>query len=98
MPFERRALIAICLVFMVLYVWQAFFVKPVPKTAGAGAVAEAGAAGAKAGTVGAAADLGGVATASGGGASPAAPVISPGASAVVSDANERDVRIETSTV
>jgi YidC/Oxa1 family membrane protein insertase len=102
MPFERRALIAICLVFMVLYVWQAFFVKPVPKTAGAAAVAEAGAAGAKAGTVGAASDLGGVATAlsgmSGSAAASAAPVISPGASAVVSDMTERDVRIETSTV
>ncbi len=31
---ERRVLLAIFLAFLVLYIWQALFVKPVPKTAG----------------------------------------------------------------
>ena len=111
MGFERRALIAVCLVFMVLYVWQALFVKPVPKTAAtAGATATPGAAGASnAGAAGGASGVGAAPSATGSGlaalssmspgsSSATAPAISPGASALVSETSERDVRVETSTV
>ena len=96
MGFERRALIAICLVFMVLYVWQALFVKPAPKPGTAGVSAAAS----KAGTAGTAAGVGAAASAAASAvSSPAtAPVISPGATALVSETSERDVRVETSTV
>src|SRR5262245_2737783 len=39
---ERRVLLALLLSFLVLFLYQAFFVKPVPKPAPAGAAAAAG--------------------------------------------------------
>ena len=93
---ERRVLIAIVLSFLVVYGYQALFVKPEPKTATAGqttAGQTAGAAGASTGT-----------------AAPAVP-ISPAASApatadsaasagdvVTGESTERDVRVETQRV
>ena len=87
---EKRVLLAIFLAFLVLYVWQAVFVKPVPKPAAGPATTSAasnigrGAAPEKATTPPAA-------------SSPATPAVSQ-ATALVSDASERDVRIETRDV
>src|SRR3954466_11520113 len=86
---ERRVLLAIFLAFIVLYAWQALFVKPVPKglpaqtptsssPALAGGAAPAGGAALPAATP---AEL----------AKPAAPL----AAALVSDTAEREVRVET---
>lgn len=84
---ERRVLVAIFLCFLVLYAWQALFVKPVPKptaatspTADAGAVASAG----QAITPAAAA------------ADPIAQL--PDVTTQVAESTERDVRIETANV
>src|SRR5262245_23470314 len=96
---ERRVLLAIFLAFLVLYVWQALFVKPVPKPGTASTTPAAGAsptAGAPSGATGT--------TAAGtppaqpqSGASPAAeaPPTTPAAQTLVGDTNERDVRVET---
>ncbi len=91
---ERRVLLAIFLAFLVLYVWQAVFVKPVPKTA--------------AGTTPSSAVQPAAATPAGGTETPpgalpvttpaAAPGRAPSAAALVGDASERDVRIETRDV
>src|SRR3954469_24825207 len=89
---ERRVLLAIFLAFIVLYAWQALFVKPVPKglpaetptsssPALAGSAAPAGGAALPAATP---AEL----------AKPAAPL----AAALVSDTAEREVRVETRDV
>jgi YidC/Oxa1 family membrane protein insertase len=83
---ERRVLVAIFLCFLVLYAWQALFVKPVPKptavtspTADAGAVTPAQAATPV--------------------PPPAEPIIPlPDVTTQVADSAERDVRIETSDV
>ena len=89
---ERRVLLAIFLAFIVLYTWQALFVKPVPKpvpgattTASSPAPAE-----------GASVDAGSASP-------PAAPLASakpaaPLATALVADTAERDVRVETRDV
>src|SRR5712671_5626000 len=88
---ERRVLLAIFLCFVVLYGYQALFVKPVPKTA---ATVAGGAAGSPAQTSGAPASAAA-------GTAPAAPAQTlsatpaPGTTSVVGDADERDVRIET---
>src|SRR5438067_2971551 len=86
---ERRVLLAIFLCFLVLYLWQALFVKPAPKPAAAkppaiGAPPIAGVAGA--------APL-----------APAKPaqqavVAAPSAAALVGETAERDLRVETDDV
>ena len=89
---ERRVLIAIFLCFLVVYLWQALFVKPVPKatTPAGGATASAPA---TSGGTGAQ-----TSAASAAPASVAAAIVSPGATALVSEASERDVRVETANV
>src|SRR4051794_27398076 len=96
---ERRVLIAIFLSFLVLYVYQAVVVKPVPKPGTPGSTAANGprtggptAAGPPAAPPAAAA---GTAT-----AAPATPQPPPSqaAAVVTGDAAERDIRIETNTV
>ena len=87
---ERRVLLAIFLAFLVLYTWQALFVKPVPKPVPGAAAASS-----------APAPSG---TAAGSTVSPpASPVASakpavPLAAALVADTAERDVRVETRDV
>jgi YidC/Oxa1 family membrane protein insertase len=89
---ERRVLLAIFLAFLVLYVWQALFVKPAPKPApGANApVATVTEATPPSGTPGSA-------TPSAGPATPAAPAAPPAAT-LVGETSERDIRIETRSV
>src|SRR5437899_8308867 len=87
---ERRVLLAILLAFLVLYAWQALFVKPVPKPA-AGKPPAAGTT--VAGTAAPAAQPGTPAAE----AAPAEP-LTPTAATLVGDQNERDVRVETRTV
>ncbi len=92
---ERRVLLAIFLAFIVLYVWQAVFVKPVPKP-------EAGSAPTSATASAAATPAGGnnsgtrpaTAIVPGALAVPAAPL----AAALVADTTEHDVRVETRDV
>src|SRR6187402_3226564 len=88
---ERRVLFAIFLCFIVIYVWQGFVVKPVPKpvpgspqatTAPASATPPAGeTAGSQAPTT----------------APPAVPE-APASTALVTDSAERDIRVETGDV
>jgi YidC/Oxa1 family membrane protein insertase len=92
---ERRVLLAIFLAFIVLYTWQALFVKPVPKPV-TGAAPATSATATPAGAVAptgsndaSAASAGSVAV-----AKPAAPL----ATALVADTAERDVRVETRDV
>src|SRR4249919_2233242 len=90
---ERRVLLAIFLAFIVLYTWQALFVKPVPKPAEGSATtttaATTGPAGiAPAGTT--AEDPGTV--------TPVAKTSTPLAAALVADTAEREVRVETRDV
>jgi len=98
---EKRVLIAIFLAFLVLYVWQAVFVKPVPKpAAGTPAPSSAGATSGR----GAAQVPGqpGQAPETAAGAVPAdsRPQQAPAApaAALVGDTAERDVRVETHDV
>ncbi len=90
---EKRVLLAIFLAFLVLYGWQTFFVKPVPKpgTSPAAASATAGAS---------AVPQGGVAAAVESKPNPLAPNESamPAAAAVVGESAEREVRVETQDV
>src|SRR5258705_9081793 len=90
---ERRVLLAIFLAFIVLYAWQALFVKPVPKPA--------------AGTTTSSTSPGRGATPAtppnGGASAPVAatnvpPAAPSTAAAVVSEPAERDVRVETRDV
>jgi YidC/Oxa1 family membrane protein insertase len=83
---ERRVLIAFFLCFGVLYVWQALFVKPVPKRPAGAASAPAGSAAAP--------------TASESVQTPAAPVEppAPAAAPLVAEQQEREVRIDTDEV
>src|SRR4051794_8918211 len=92
---ERRVLLAIFLAFLVLYTWQALFVKPVPKPVNGSAPASASTATGSA-TPGAA-DSAAVSPASGVSATPARPA-QPLAAALVADTAERDVRVETRDV
>ena len=93
---ERRVLLAIFLAFLVLYTWQAVFVKPVPKPApGANATASASATGTTSGAAATASVA--VSTAQpgpGADPKPAAPL----AAALVAETAERDVRVETRDV
>ena len=93
---ERRVLLAIFLAFLVLYTWQAVFVKPVPKPApGATATASASATGTTSGAAATASVA--VSTAQPGpGADPKA--AAPLAAALVAETAERDVRVETRDV
>ena len=95
---ERRVLLAIFLAFLVLYVWQALFVKPVPKPGTAGN-APAATGSPVAGTSTApptpqTAAPGSAPTAEAPAAAPAAPA----AKTLVGETSERDVRIETRSV
>ena len=93
---ERRVLLAIFLAFLVLYVWQAVFVKPVPKPLPGTKAGNAAA------TTTAAGDARSGAQQPGEGASsavtrqptPGGPVAAP----LVADTSERDVRVETEYV
>ena len=88
---ERRVLLAIFLAFLVLYAWQALFVKPVPKPATDAATnSSAPAATGNAANPGSASQ----AVAPAVDTTPAAPL----ATALVADSAERDVRVETSAV
>src|SRR5882672_1990651 len=89
---ERRVLLAIFLAFIVLYTWQALFVKPVPKPASESAPATAASSPTAVSPVGAsgAAEAAVAAVA----AKPSAPL----AEALVADTAERDVRVETRDV
>ena len=90
---ERRVLLAIFLAFLVLYTWQALFVKPVPKpisgTAPATTSEGAPATGAQAANSTATPDV-----------QPAAApkVAAPLAAALVAETTEREVRVETDDV
>ena len=95
---ERRVLLAIFLAFLVLYAWQALFVKPVPKPAGANAASTST----------------GVATPGNAAAQPASPAqapastldgpataganTTPAAAPLVADTAEHEVRVETRDV
>jgi YidC/Oxa1 family membrane protein insertase len=93
---ERRVLFAIVLCFMVLYVWQAIFVKPVPKPA-AGSSASASTAATSSGASGTVAPGASSAAATGVAATPAPASAAP-ATTLVGDTAEHDVRIETDDV
>ena len=89
---ERRVLLAIFLAFIVLYTWQALFVKPVPKPVPGATTTTSSPAPAE----GASVDAGSASP-------PAAPLASakpaaPLATALVADTAERDVRVETRDV
>jgi YidC/Oxa1 family membrane protein insertase len=86
---ERRVLLAIFLAFLVLYTWQALFVKPVPKPVQGAATTSTEASGAVAGSA-----------APSSASAPLAPPkpATPLAAALVADTAERDVRVETRDV
>src|SRR5450631_3683304 len=89
---ERRVILVIFLSFLTLYLWQALFVKPVPKPA-AGPTASPAGAGATAAVPGVTAAAPAVVS------PPEAPAASsPTAAAVVGDTVERDIRVETADV
>src|SRR5450631_180345 len=93
---ERRVLLAIFLAFLVLYTWQALFVKPVPKPVPGSAAATTSEPAAGAAAV----------NSSGSSNSPSQPVApiviakpsAPLAPALVADSTERDIRVETRDV
>src|SRR5436190_5154769 len=87
---ERRVLLAIFLAFIVLYTWQALFVKPVPKPAPDAATASSAATATPSTTAAPAS----VVPAPAATARPAAAL----AAALVADTAERDVRVETRDV
>ena len=88
---ERRVLLAIFLAFLVLYTWQAVFVKPVPKPA------QGPAATTSAPSATPAADAESASPAAATSAAVAKPAV-PLAAALVADTGERDVRVETRDV
>jgi YidC/Oxa1 family membrane protein insertase len=88
---ERRVLLAIFLAFMVLYVWQAMFVKPVPKPGDTTAPPVAGATQTPGSPVAPAKPAEAMP------ATPSAPA-QPAAETVTGDTSERDVRVETRDV
>jgi YidC/Oxa1 family membrane protein insertase len=98
---ERRVLLAIFLAFLVLYVWQALFVKPVPKPGTAGnAPAATGSPVAGTSTASPTSQTstpGAALTAEAPAAAPAAPA-APAAKSLVGETSERDVRVETRSV
>src|SRR5688572_13123229 len=89
---ERRVLLAIFLAFLVLYVWQAMFVKPTPPKPGTPGAPAATTAEAPAGATSSVAPAAGASP-------PAAPTPeAPRAETLVGDTQERDVRVETDRV
>src|SRR3954471_15850104 len=84
---ERRVLLAIFLCFIVLYVWQAVFVKPAPRRPPGAASAPAGA-------------VTGPAAAESAPATAAAPVepTGPAAAPLVAEQQERELRVDTDDV
>ena len=96
MATEDRLLIVICLIFVVLYVWQVLFVKPASTRAVAPGTSAAAANGSRLSAADGAARAG--ETSSSGTAFVPAPAFSPGAAALIGETHERDVRVETSTV
>jgi len=87
---ERRVLLAIFLCFLVIYLWQALFVKPVPKPGGSTTTATPTAATARPAQSPGQAKEAPITT--------PPPTISPGAEALVGETSERDVRVETDNV
>jgi YidC/Oxa1 family membrane protein insertase len=96
---ERRVLLAIFLAFLVLYVWQAAFVKPVPKPApGTTAATTEAAPASGANSEGSSAPPSRASsTPAAASTTPAAPA-APAAAPLVADTAERDVRVETRDV
>src|SRR4051812_10414421 len=90
---ERRTLLAIFLAFVVLYAWQALFVKPVKPVP-----ARAGAPTANAGSGTAVAPAATPAAAAIAAAQPVRTSPDAGAAPVVADAGERDIRVDTRDV
>src|SRR4051812_34120449 len=88
---ERRVLLAIFLAFIVLYTWQAIFVKPVPKPVTGSAPASSTESAAGTATPATAAGSPDAPAALAAVAKPAAPL----ATALVAETTERDVRVET---
>src|SRR5450830_733994 len=99
---EKRVLLAIFLAFLVLYVWQAVFVKPIPKgTLGSSSATSADATSAGAGRnagENAAASAPMPSTAAIPAEPPPAQRKTPPAEALVTATVERDVRVETRDV
>src|SRR5579862_3371113 len=92
---ERRVLLAIFLCFLVLYAWQALFVKPTPKQAAAAKAATA----AGAATAGASAGAAGpTATGTLPSTTPSNADAAPTSTALIGETAERDIRIETPTL
>src|SRR4051812_9877119 len=90
---ERRVLIAIFLSFIVIYAWQAFFVRPAPKPAASGATA-AGPPTPATQTAAPTAATPAYAPAE----SPTQPVAAPVSATVVGEREERDVTVETGDI
>jgi YidC/Oxa1 family membrane protein insertase len=86
---ERRVLLAIFLCFLVLYAWQALFVKPVPKPAAESASAPASAGAATSGPPAAPQPAA---------AAEPAPSPLPAVATLVAESSERDIRVETTHV
>src|SRR5438132_7310213 len=93
---QRRVLLAIGLAFLVLYIWQALFVKPVPKPATSQNVPASSAGAATPATASPTSEAPPPSTPSKAPSGPeaTAPAVSP----LVSEAAERDVRVETHDV
>ena len=89
---ERRVLFAIILSFVVLYGYQALVVKPTPKPAAKAIAATSGPASAASSMMGTAA------TGASSAATPDGVAQTPAAAALVSEASERDIRVETRDV
>ena len=94
---ERRVLLAIFLAFLVLYVWQALFVKPVPKPGSPSAGAPTAATTPPAPVPGQTPTPENAAAPSPPAEAPA-PLSAPAAAALVGETAERDVRVETREV
>src|SRR5438067_5323700 len=94
---ERRVLLAIFLAFLVLYVWQAVFVKPVPKPGSPSAGAPTAATTPPAPVPGQTPTPENAAAPSPPAEAPA-PLSAPAAAALVGETAERDVRVETREV
>ena len=86
---EKRVLLSIFLAFLVLYAWQALFVKPVPKvTPGAAETA----------ALGAPANAAPASVTAQSSEQPPAPPKAPASEALVAESAERDIRVETRDV
>jgi YidC/Oxa1 family membrane protein insertase len=90
---QRRVLLAIVLAFLVVYLWQAFVVKPLPKPAGVATPAQT-----SAGQPPAAAASTPEGTAASAPATPPAAAAEPAAETLVGDKEEREIRVETRDV